>query len=491
MKTRSLLAFAVACTAVTACQGLKDAFSAHTDTVARAGSQELSVQRLGDLLGKTPLQIQPTKENASVISELWVDYQLLAMAAAKNDSLTDKKAIDAATQSYTANMMLRHFQTVLDSTLAPAPASEAGYDAGADGVLDARHILFSFPVGATPAQKDSVHRKAQGVLAQVNDKNFADMARKYSSDGSAQQGGNLGVFPRAEMVKEFGDAVAGLKPGQISGLVQSQFGYHIIQRLTYAQAKAEYDAQYPRLTASTAERAYVAKLDTASNIVVQPGAAQAAKVAAAEIASHRNDNTVLATFKGGTLTTARMIVWLDGMPPQQNIPAQLQAAPDSLINQFLHGLAGNEVLLQKADSMKLGLTPEEKANIYTGFSQWVTQGWATLNVDPKSLADSAKTESGREKLAAARVDSLIDAILAGSARPVAVPTPLRVALEAKYKWNVNQAGIDRAVELARNLRTTADSARAAARPPSQVPLPGAPPVTTTPPATTTPPVKKP
>lgn len=471
MKTRSLLAFTVACVTVTACQGLKDAFNAHSDTVARAGSQELSVQRLGDLLGKTPLQVQPTKENATIVASLWVDYQLLGQAAARNDSLNSPKELAAAAQTYTINMILRHFQAHIDSALTNQPPSEATYDAGAADILDARHILFRFPDSATVAQKDSVHKKALSVLAQVNDKNFADMAKKYSADGSAQQGGKLPVFPRSEMVPEFGDAVAALKPGEISKLVETRFGYHIIQRLTYAQAKPEYDSEFTRIAAGKAEQAYVAQLDSSSDIQLKPGAAQTAKLAAADPAAHRKDNGVLASFKGGNLTVSRYLTWLDGMPPQQNINQQIQQAPDSLIQIFLRSLSGQEVMLKRADSLHITLTPEEKSTMDNGYLQWVTGGWTSLGVDPHALADSAKSESPREKLAATRVDSLINAILAGTARPIALPTPLKLAVESKYDWSLNQNALERAVEIARKLRTTADSARAANQPPSQVPLP--------------------
>ncbi|HVA58162.1 MAG: peptidylprolyl isomerase [Gemmatimonadaceae bacterium] len=479
MKTRSLLAFTVACVAITGCQGIKDAFNAHSDTVARAGSQELSVTRLGDLMGKTPLQVQPTKENAAIVAGLWVDYQLMGLAAAKNDSLNTPKELADAGQTYTINMLLRHFQAHIDSTLTNQPPSEATYDAGAADVFDARHILFQFPPAATQSQKDSVHKKAMSILPQVNAKNFAEMAKKYSSDGSAQQGGNLGVFPRREMVPEFGDAVAALKPGQISGLVQTQYGYHIIQRLPYAEAKAEYDSEFTRIAASKAEQAYVAQLDSTSGIQVKPGAAQAAKVAAADPASHRKDNTVLASYKGGNLTVSRYLTWLDGMPPQQNITQQIQQAPDSIIQIFLRSLAGQEVMLKRADSLHIVLSPAEQTAMSAGYLQWVTGGWTSLGVDPHALADSAKTESARETLAATRVDSLIAAIMAGTVRPIAIPTPLKLALESKFSWSVNQNALDRAVEIARKLRSTADSARAANQPPSQVPLPGAPPADTT------------
>ena len=99
--------------------------------------------------------------------------------------------------------------------------------------------------------------------------------------------------------------------------------------------------------------------------------------------------------------------------------------------------------------------------------------WQALRIDPKSLADSAKTPAERERLAAARIESYLDKVMAGEAQPVPVPSPLQIVLMNKYDYKVNQAGIDRAVERAQKLRVVADSTRAANQPKSAVPLPGA------------------
>ena len=99
--------------------------------------------------------------------------------------------------------------------------------------------------------------------------------------------------------------------------------------------------------------------------------------------------------------------------------------------------------------------------------------WQALRIDPKSLSDSAKTPSERERLAAARIESFLDRVMAGEAQPVPVPAPLQIVLMNKYDSKVNPAGIDRAVERAQKIRHVADSTRAANQPKSAVPLPGA------------------
>src|ERR1051326_7848616 len=96
MRSRSLIALAAAGTMLTACDGLKEALTAHVDVVAKAGSQELSVDRLGDLLGNAKIQVPVTRETAVILADIWTGYQQLAFAAAHNDSLKDKAAIDMA-----------------------------------------------------------------------------------------------------------------------------------------------------------------------------------------------------------------------------------------------------------------------------------------------------------------------------------------------------------------------------------------------------------
>ncbi|HEY7499623.1 MAG TPA: peptidyl-prolyl cis-trans isomerase [Vicinamibacterales bacterium] len=94
--------------------------------------------------------------------------------------------------------------------------------------MQASHILLKTTEGKDEA---AVKQLAEETLAKVKGgADFAALAKKVSEDtGSAVKGGDLGFFPRGRMVKEFADAAWALKPGEISGLVKSEFGYHIIK----------------------------------------------------------------------------------------------------------------------------------------------------------------------------------------------------------------------------------------------------------------------
>ena len=99
----------------------------------------------------------------------------------------------------------------------------------------ASHILIIFDgddKAKAKAQAETVYKEVQ-----KNPSRFAELAKQYSKDpGSAQKGGDLGFFSRGMMVKPFDDAVFSLKDGEISGIVESDFGYHII-KLTGIQSE--------------------------------------------------------------------------------------------------------------------------------------------------------------------------------------------------------------------------------------------------------------
>lgn len=96
----------------------------------------------------------------------------------------------------------------------------------------ASHILISLKKDASDADKTAAKAKAENLLMQVrkNPADFAKLAKEYSGDtGSAERGGDLDYFGKGMMVKPFEEAVYKLKQGEISDLVLSDFGYHIIQ----------------------------------------------------------------------------------------------------------------------------------------------------------------------------------------------------------------------------------------------------------------------
>lgn len=458
----------VATLALSACDGLKSAFTAHVDVVARAEDQELTVERFAELLGKSRVPLQ--KSIAENVAQLWVSYHLLAKAAARNDSLTDPKLIDEAMWSPLTQQRLQKFAAKLDSSMPPVDTTNMAQKyASSTDIFAARHILFMFPNQDT-AKADSVRRRAESVRAQVTERNFQDMAKRHSQDGSAANGGDLGLFPTGQMVAEFEQGVRNLKPGEISGLVRTQFGYHIIRRSTFDEVKDPFTQAYTGQSKQNASRDYIEKAQEAAQITVRPNAAKAIKELAQDFDGHKNDRTVIATSRVGNFTVARTAQWLNGFPNLDQVRSQMQQAPDSLLEQFVKQLATQEVIIEKADSAKIVLDTVQVAEVRNAFKAIVMNSWAGLNVMPSTFGDSLKAGAPREAEAAKRINDYVQRLLNQEAQFVDVPHVVAGVLREKYDGKVNAAAIDRALTEAQRVRAQADSAR----PPSAVPMPGTP-----------------
>jgi len=141
----------------------------------------------------------------------------------------------------------------------------------------ASHILINAPKDEPAAEREKARQKAEELLAQVrkDPSSFAELARKYSQDpGSAPQGGDLGFFARDAMVKPFADAVFAMKKGDISDVVETDFGYHIIKLTDVKTPKVpSFDEVRPKLEAELrqqqANRKFAEVAETFSNLVYE------------------------------------------------------------------------------------------------------------------------------------------------------------------------------------------------------------------------------
>ena len=141
----------------------------------------------------------------------------------------------------------------------------------------ASHILIAAPKSAPPAEREKARAKAEELLAAVkkSPEGFAELARKNSQDpGSAANGGDLEFFARGAMTKAFEDAAFALKKGETSGVVETDFGYHIIKvtdikvpkQRSFEEMRPEIEAE---LKKQLAQRKFAESADAFSNSVYE------------------------------------------------------------------------------------------------------------------------------------------------------------------------------------------------------------------------------
>lgn len=162
--------------------------------------------------------------------DLFVNYKMKVAAAldAKYDTLTSFKQEFAQYRDQqvlpaivTDADMLKEAHNIYDNTV---------QQIGPDGLIQTAHILLRLDQKASQEEQDAAKVRIDSIYKALKDgADFAELAKKVSQDpGSARNGGLLPFVQRGQLVKEFEDAAFPLKEGEMSGIVQSPYGYHII-----------------------------------------------------------------------------------------------------------------------------------------------------------------------------------------------------------------------------------------------------------------------
>lgn len=136
--------------------------------------------------------------------------------------------------------------------------------------VKASHILISTvddngkPL--SEAKKKEAKKKAEEVLKKAKSgEEFSELAKEYSDDpGSAANGGDLGYFTKGQMVQPFEEAAFSLKPGEISGLVESEYGYHIIKVYDKIDKQLSFDEVKDQIKNTLMENKYMENIESIS-----------------------------------------------------------------------------------------------------------------------------------------------------------------------------------------------------------------------------------
>jgi peptidyl-prolyl cis-trans isomerase D len=233
----------------------------------------------------------------------------------------------------------------------------------------ASHILIKIDAAADAKARQAAKARAEQILAEVKKSpaSFGELARKHSQDpASGEKGGDLGSFTRDMMVKPFSDAAFQMQQGAISGLVETQFGYHIIRldgivpgaRIGFEAAKADIQKE---LKQQEAQRRFVEAAERFSNMVYeQPDSlAPAAKEFGLTVqeSSWFDRKSAPAPLASERLLEA--VFSEDAQKKRQNIEA-VEVAPNTLVSARVidHRAAGQRPLAEVAGEIRLKLSGE-------------------------------------------------------------------------------------------------------------------------------------
>ena len=325
----------------------------------------------------------------------------------------------------------------------------------------ASHILIAADKALPAAERAKAKAKAEALLAEItkNPQAFAELAKKNSQDpGSAVKGGDLDFFGRGAMVKPFEDVAYGLKVGETSGVVETDFGYHIIRvidkrggdKRSFESVRPEIEAEVRRQLAQQkfSEAAadftnlvyeqsdslkpaidkYKLVLKTAQGVTRRPTPGATGPLASAKFldALFANDalrnkrNTDAVETAANQLVSGRIVQYEAARAlPLADVKEQVRARVVSVQAAALAQAEGKARLaaLQQAPQTDMGIEPRRISRLQIQELGKATT-LAVLGVDPKKLPAFVGIDLGPDGYAVAKVQKVIgrDPVVADAAQ---------------------------------------------------------------------------
>ncbi|MGE5458461.1 MAG: peptidylprolyl isomerase, partial [Methanococcaceae archaeon] len=271
--------------------------------------------------------------------------------------------------------------------------------------IRASHILIPFKEDTTKADTVLARKKIEEVKAQLNKGgDFAALAIKYSRDpGSAGQGGDLGFFERRMMVKEFDEAAFKLKPGQISDIIKTNYGFHIIkvtavkpypsfdedrENLKKLYKKTRYDEDQALFTAKLRkEYNYQTNVKTVGDILANADTTKTGSEYLDSALRSKVKDEVIYSFANEQVTADNFFKSIAAVPEYTN-----KKIDQKLLNQAIEKESENQLIkysamqLDKKDAQFASLMQDYQNGIYI-FKLQDDQIWGKIKLDSLQLVN--------------------------------------------------------------------------------------------------------
>jgi hypothetical protein len=490
---RNMMVLVVGLAALVAGCGM---FSAHSDVIEEAGGQQFTAERLANIMTSVKAPMQYDLKTGEVITRLWTDMTLFAQAAASGKLTADSALVaEAMWPAIVQATAARWMDTVVARK---AKVTDVAVDSAyqADQVRAVQHILVAVDSAAPKEDKDAARKRADHFLAMIKaGYSFDKLAHDSTMDpGSKADSGWYGLKSKVTWDPPFGNALWKLKPGEVSGVVQGRFGFHIIRRPSDAESAKYWRDSLSRAAAGPIQTAYMAELATNNDLKVDGGAVAHMRASLDDLEGHETDHTGLATYKDGSFTTADFVQWVRAITtdpssgPEQII--QFKSAPDSQYVKLLKEFTQVKLVIREGAKNHVRLMPEEWKQMEEGFGGAIDSIKANMGLTAAVL-DPKASEHDRSRAAAEKVDQFFDNLVAQKVQFRPLPGILSATLRARAKTKFNTVALQHGLDLAR-AKHSADSAKSnppfgatpppATTPPALKPAPNGPPIGNAPPA---------
>jgi len=426
---------------------------ARAATIAEVPGGQLTGATLERWLLKLPQP--PSAISANVLVSAWMNTALAIDAVRNHRSLDDSATVDAAIAADAdRGVSLQYFER-RDAARPPVTDAESDSLADIDQTRVFQQILVRTPPKADAATRVAAVASAQALLKRARDgANFAALAIEASPDSATRSSqAFLPPITRDQLARlpQRMQDIWNLKPGDISGLIGSPIGVHIMRRATRDEARPRLKQFLAPILAHHADSMFIDSIARAHRIQVAPDARPRMRAMAAEpvVAA---DSSPMATWQGGTLTPAAVRNATLMLDPASRV--RLGNASDSAITGYLRDLATREIVIGVIAPGPRP-TPAARAVLAPSFRTAIAAlDTALSHMSPALSAGDAAAQS-------------IDSALTGQ-RAIVLPGALAGVLRSRAKVRVDQDALQsvlRTVATEWRVKHASDSTAAPAGPP--------------------------
>jgi hypothetical protein len=308
--------------------------------------------------------------------------------------------------------------------------------------------MMTYPLEGTQTQRDSVRAALSELRGRIlAGARFEDLARRFSQDpGSAASGGDLGFFSRGEMVAQFEEATLALEPGQVSEVVETPMGLHLIRLderrvRDFDEVARAFRLRVQQERVAAAESTFVAGLEGPSGLEVTEGALEAVRELARNPGvelSRRASRRALVTWGAGEYSAGELLQLLQFEDP--SLRERVAVATDQELGDFLRDVGRRGMLVTEARTSGLEPPRARLDSLTTDVERQLLAATSSLGLRELDRAPGEDVEAAIQR---AVLETLADN-LAGATRVV----PLGLVgfqLREGVPISVNAAGVGRAL----------------------------------------------
>ena len=420
--------------AVAACNS--DVYGGREDLAAEAGDAKLTPQEVKGWVSRVPGR-PANAADAGFVALTWIDYTLLARAAATGASLVDSATAFDALMPERTLVPLRKWHDTLVARRPRVAANVPDTLYADDGIRVFQQIFLRVRDPDDVRAITALRENAESVLAatRVPGTDFAELARTHSQDGSAAGGGWLAPGRRGSFPPEFTRAAWRIKPGEIGGVL-SRGGFHVVRRPPLEEARERLRVYAESLATRIADSVYADSLLLARGLTLGENVPSRLRAFFADPAVRSTDTAPLVRWVDGGLTLGEATAWIDMLPARAYL--DLRGTSDVILERFARELGQQALMLDEARRHGVTVSSEDWARLYQGYRNAVGISLSFLG------ADSSNTIPADQ--AAGRVKALIDRFTSDSTRYRPLPSALASVLRTRAGYRLHDKGLRASVD---------------------------------------------